>query len=128
MKCLLSSRSLPQKEPRKNSPTLVSEFVCVSVHPVLRREGRFVEMAAVVPAFTGLDEHGGPLEALAVWADKGHRYGACAAWRAAPAVCTHTTVVGPVEADAQAFAVGQADGLWGFVCWGTLLSFLGWDG
>lgn len=101
--------------------------MCVSVHPVLWRECHFIEVATVVTAFAWLDEHGWPLEALAVRADEGHRYCACAAWRAAPSVCTHTAVVGPVEAGAHTLSVGQADGLWGFLCWGALLPSLWLD-
>ncbi len=101
--------------------------MCISVHPVLRREGHFIEVAAVVAAFTWLDEHGRPLETLAVRADKGHRYGACAPWRAAPSVRAHAAVVGPVEADTHTFSIGQADGLWGFLGRGALLPFLGLD-
>lgn len=99
----------------------------VSVHPLLRREGHFVEVAAVVATFARLDEHGRPLEALAVLADEGDGHGACAARRAAPAVRAHAAVVGPVEADAHAVSVGQADGLGGFLGRGALLPFLWLD-
>lgn len=101
--------------------------MCISVHPLLWREGHFIEVTTVVAAFTRLDEHGRPLETLTVRADKGHGDGACAAWRAAPSVCAHTAVVGPVEADTHTFSVGQADGLWGFLGRGALLPSLGWD-
>ena len=99
--------------------------MCVSVHPLLRGQGHFVEVAAVVAAFTRLDEHGRPLEALAVWADKGHGYGARASRRAAASVRTHAAVVWPVEADAHTLSVGQAGGLWGLVGRGALLPSLG---
>lgn len=99
---------------------LVCELVCISVHPVLWRERHFIEVAAVVAAFTRLDEHGRPLETLAIRADKGHGYGACAAWRATPPICTHTAVVGPVETDAHTLSVGQVDGLHGFLSLGAL--------
>lgn len=79
----------------------------VSIHPVLWRKGHFVEVAAVIVAFTRLDKHGQPLEALAVWAYKHHGHGACASWRAAQAVCTHAAVVGAVKTDARTFPVGQ---------------------
>lgn len=81
-------------------------------------------MSTVIATFTRLDEHGRPLETLSVGADKGHRDSACAAWRAAPPVRTHSTVVGPVEADTRAFSIGQADGLGGFLGRGALLPFL----
>lgn len=105
---------------KNHSSILVFELVCVSIHPVLWREGHFIEVAAVMITFTGLDKHDRPLEMLSIRTDKGHRYGACAAWWAAPLVCTHTTVVGPVAADTHTFCVGQMDGLWGFVGRGTL--------
>lgn len=109
-----------------SSSILVDEFVRVSIHPVLWREGYVVEMSTVIPAFTRLDEHGRPLEALAIWANKGHGYCARTARRAATSIRTHTAVVGSVETDTQAFAVGQADGFWSFVGWGTLSPFLVW--
>lgn len=84
-------------------------------------------MSTVIATFTRLDEHCRPLETLSVGADKGHRDSACAAWRAAPLVRTHSTVVGPVEADTRAFSIGQADGLGGFLGRGALLPFLGGD-
>lgn len=65
---------------KKTSIVLVCKLVCISVHPVLWRECHFIEVAAVVAAFTRLDEHCRPLETLAIRADKGHGYGACAAW------------------------------------------------
>lgn len=37
---------------KKSSSILVDELVCISVHPVLRREGHLVEVAAVIAAFT----------------------------------------------------------------------------
>lgn len=97
----------------------------ISVHPLLWRQGHFVEVAAVVAAFTRLDEHGRPLETLAVQADKGHGYGACAAWRTAASVSTQAAVVRPVQADAHTLSVGQAGGLRGFVGRGALLPSLG---
>lgn len=116
------------KQNKKKSSVLVYELVCISVHPVLWREGHFIEVAAVVAAFTWLDEHGWPLETLAIWTDKGQWYGARAAWCAAPSIRTHTAVVGPVEAYAHTFSVGQADGLRGFLGWRALLPFLCLDG
>lgn len=115
-----------QNKTNPSSSVLVYEFMCVSVHPVLRRERHFVEVAAVVAAFARLDEHGRPLEALAVRADEGHGYRARATWRAAPSVRTQTAVVGPVEADAHTLSVGQADGLRGFLGRGALFPSLGW--
>lgn len=111
----------------KKSSVLVCELVRVSVHPLLWGEGHFVEVAAVVAAFTRLDEHGRPPEVLAVRADEGHGCGARAAWRAAPSVRAHAAVVGPVEADARAVSVGQADGLCGFLGRGALPPFLWLD-
>lgn len=35
-----------------NPSVLVNELVCVSVHPVLWRKGHFIEVAAVITAFT----------------------------------------------------------------------------
>lgn len=96
----------------------------VSVQPLLGREGHFVEVAAVVAAFTRLDEHGRPPEALAVWADKGHGRGARAARRAAPPVRAHAAVVWSVETDARASPVGQADGLCGLLGRGALFPSL----
>lgn len=87
-------------------------------------EGHFVKMAAVVAAFTGLDEHGQPQEAFFIWANESHRHSACAARGAAPSVFTHATVVGSIEADTLALTVRQVDGFWGFVGGGTLLPFL----
>lgn len=58
---------------KSSSSVLVCELVCISIHPVLWRESHFIEVAAVIAAFTRLDEHSRPLETLAVWADKGHR-------------------------------------------------------
>lgn len=52
----LKKKSKQNKNP--SSSVLVYEFMCVSVHPVLRRERHFVEVAAVVAAFARLDEHG----------------------------------------------------------------------
>lgn len=124
----LKSKQTNNNNNKKRSTVLVYELVCVSVHPVLRGEGHFIEVAAVVAAFTGLYKHGGPLEALAVRAHKGHGNGARAAWRAAPAVRAHTAVVGPVEADTHTLSVRQVDGFWGFLGWGAGLSFLGRDG
>lgn len=95
---------------------------------MLWRESHFIEVAAVTAAFTRLDEHGRPLETLAVRADEGHGYSACAAWRAAPSVCTHTAIVGSVETDAHAFSIRQVDGLRGFLGLGALLPFLRLDG
>lgn len=51
---------------------LVDELVCVSVEPSLRRHGSLVEVVALVAALAGLDEHHGPVEALAVGAGEGH--------------------------------------------------------
>lgn len=93
----------------------------IPIHPVLWRESHFVQVAAVTAAFTRLDEHGRPLETLAVWADEGHGYSACAAWRAAPSVRTQAAVVGSVETDAHAFSIRQVDGFRGFLGLGALL-------
>lgn len=103
---------------------LVDELVCVSVHPVLRRQGCLVEMAAVLAALARLDEHGRPPEALAVGADEGHRHGARATRGAAAPVRAHATVVGPVETDALALAVGQTLGLRGLLGGGALFPIL----
>lgn len=56
---------------------LVNELVCVSVEPSLWRHGCLVEMIALVAALAGLDEHHGPVEALAIRADEGHAGSAC---------------------------------------------------
>lgn len=109
---------------KNNSSVLVYELVCISIHPVLWREGHFIQVATVVAAFTWLDEHSRPLETLAIRADKGHGDGACAPWRAAPSIHAHAAVVGPVEADTHTFPIGQASGLRGFLGWGALLPYL----
>lgn len=98
--------------------------MCVSVHPVLWRERHFVQVAAVPAAFTGKDEHDQSLETLAIRADEGYRRRACAPWQTAPSVCAAATVVGPVQAGALAFTVGQVDGFWGAMRLGTLLPSL----
>lgn len=54
---------------------LVDELVCVSVEPSLGRHGGLVQMVALVAALAGLDEHHGPVEALAVGAGEGHARG-----------------------------------------------------
>lgn len=82
-------------------------------------------MAAVIAAFTRLDEHGRPLETLSIRADEGHRHRARATWRTASSICTYAAVVGPVQPDARAVSVGQTNGLWGFLGWGALPPFLG---
>lgn len=94
------------------------------MHPVLWRQGHFVQEATVIAAFTWLDEHDWPLETLPVPADKVHGDGACAPRRAAPSLRARTAVVGPEEADALAVSVRQADGLWGPLCWGLLVPFV----
>lgn len=96
----------------------------VSIHPVLRRKAHFVEVAAVIVAFTRLDKHGQPLEALAVRAYEGHGHGARASRRAAHAVGTRAAVDGAVKTDARTFPVGQAERLRGSLSWGAALSFL----
>ena len=84
----------------------------VSVHPVLRRERRFVEMAAVgAAAFARLDDHGHLLEALSVRADEGDGQGLGAARRAAASVRARAAEGGSVEAHTHALAVRQADWL-----------------
>ena len=98
--------SFPETTGSPPRPRLVDELVRVPVHPVLRGHGRLVEMAAVLAALAGLDEHGLALEALAVRAGEGHGHGARAARGAAAAIRAHAAVVGPVEADAVALAVG----------------------
>lgn len=89
--------------------------MCVTVEPALGWEGGLVEVAALVTALAGLHEHDGPLKALAVRAGEAHRGSARAAWRAAAPVLTHSAVVGPVETDAPAASVVQAQGLWGLL-------------
>lgn len=96
----------------------------VSVHPVLWRQRHFVQVAAVAAAFTQQDEHDRSLETLAIRADETHGHRARAPRRAAPAVCAGATVVGPVQADALAFSVGQVDGFWGAMDLGTPLPSL----
>lgn len=80
----------------------------VSVEPALRRERGFVEVVTLVTAFTGLDEHDGLLETLAIGAGEDHGRGAGAARGAAAAVPTHAAVVGPVETSAAAACVVKA--------------------
>lgn len=95
----------------KKSTLLVCELVRVPVHPVLRGQRHFVEVAAVLAALARLDEHGRPPEALAVRAHKGHGHGARASRQTtAPAIRARAAVVGPVAADAGALAVGQVGG------------------
>lgn len=97
------------------SSVLVYVLVCVAIHPVLRGEGHFVEVAAVLAAFAGLDEHGRPLEALSIRAHEAYGHSARAAWRAASTVRAHAAVVGPIETDTHAFPVGQVEWLGGFL-------------
>lgn len=104
--------------------SLVCERVRVSVHPVLWRERHFVQVAAVPAAFTRQDEHDRSLETLAIRADEAYRRRACAPWQTAPSICAGATVVGPEQADALAFTVGQVDGFWGVMDLGTLLPSL----
>lgn len=104
--------------------TLVCELVCVSVEPLLGREGNLVQMTTLITALAGLHEHDGVVEALSLRAGKGHGGGACAAGRAAAAVHTHAAVVGPVETRAAAASIGQTQGLWGLVGTGALPPFL----
>lgn len=52
---------------------LVNELVHVSIEPALRWERGFVEVVALVAAFTGLDEHDSFLETLAIRAGEDHR-------------------------------------------------------
>lgn len=113
-----------KKAKQKNPSILVCELMSVSVHPVLRREGHFIKVAAIIAAFTWLDQHGQPLKLLTIRARKGHRHGAGAAWRAAPSIRTHAAVVGPVEADARTFPIGQVDWLCDFLSWGAGFPFL----
>lgn len=96
----------------------------VSVHPVLRRERHFVQVAAVPAAFARQDEHDRALETLAVRADEAYGRRARASWQTAASICAGATVVGPVQADALAFTVGQACGFWSAMDLGTLLPSL----
>lgn len=96
----------------------------VSVHPELWGEGHFIQVVAVVVAFTRLDEHGRLLKVLAVRTHKSHGHGACAPRRAAPAVCTHATVVRAVETDARTVPVGQMEGARGPLSRGAAFTFL----
>lgn len=90
--------------------------MCVAVHPVLWRERRFVQVAAVgSTALTRLDDHGQLLEALAVRTDEMDGQGPRAARGAAAAVCAHAAEGGPVEALADTLAVGEPDGLQGLM-------------
>lgn len=98
--------------------------MCISVHPVLWREGHFVQVAAVAAALTRLDEHDRPLETFGVWANEAHGHRARAPRRAAPFIRAGATMVGPVQADAPAFAVGQVYRFWGTMDLGTLLPSL----
>lgn len=96
----------------------------VSVHPVLWGEGHFIQVVAVIVAFTRLDKHGRLLKVLAVRTHKSHGHGARAPRQAAPAICTHATVVRAVETDARAVPVGQMEGARGAPSWGAAFSFL----
>lgn len=91
---------------------------------MLWRERHFVQVAAVPAAFTRHHEHERPLETLAIRADEAYGRRACAPWQTTPSVCAGAAVVGPVQADALAFTVGQVDGLWGAMDLGTLLPSL----
>ena len=104
--------------------TLVGELVCVSVEPLLGREGSLVQMTALITALAGMHEHDGVVEALTIRAGKGHGGGACVSGRAAAAVHTYAAVVGPVETHAAAASIGQTQGLWGLVGTGALPPFL----
>lgn len=125
---LKSNRKKKSQARKKKKKTLNSILVCelvsVSVHPVLRREGHFIKVAAITAAFTWLDQHGQPLKPLTIRARKGHRHGAGVTWRAAPSIRTHAAVVGPVEADAHTFPIGQVDWLCDFLSWGAAFPFL----
>lgn len=87
---------------------LVYKLVCVSKHPVLWGQGHFIEMAAVVIAFTGLYEHSRLLKPFSVWADKRHWDRAGFLRGAAASVSTHTAVVGSIESHTDTLAIGQA--------------------
>lgn len=96
----------------------------VSVHPALWGKGHFIQVVAVIVAFTRLDKHGRLLKVLAIRTHKSHGHSACAARRAAPAVCTRATVVRAVETDTRTFPVGQMEGARGFLSRGAAFTFL----
>lgn len=96
----------------------------VSKHPSLWRRGHFIQVTAVPAAMAGLDEHGGPPEALPIRAEEGHGHGAGAARQAAAPVRANAAVVGPVGAHAHALPVGQVDGMGGLLGWRAAPAFL----
>lgn len=97
----------------------------VSIHPAFGRKRRLVQMPAVLAAAAArLDKHDGPLHVPATRALEGHEEGAGADGLAATAVHARAAVVGPVEADAAAAGVGEANGLGRLPGAGALLPFL----
>lgn len=90
---------------------LIDELMRVAVEPALGRQGRVVQVAALVVAFAGLHEHDGPLEAFA--AGTGEEYGGRprAARGTASAVHAHAAVVELIELSAPAAGVMKTERL-----------------
>lgn len=84
---------------------LINKLMRVSIEPPLGGHGCLIQVVALVAAFTGLDEHDRPVEALSIRAGKGHRGGASAAGGAAAAILTHTAVVWSVKTGAPAACI-----------------------